>query len=268
MSQPKLVAMDVSIPVFTGSQSADAAYPFSNLNSGWAADQWKSANTINDQYLYIDLGLGPLLDGGRDCCVIDNSNFQTLIDNGGGVSLQRAITSDFGTGLQTVVSNVLTTGSGNVPTYFEFSLSNSCRYYRIAFSTTLSEPPKLGQIFIGRKADLGFPPDLPNTQNVKGYETTTKIALDGRIRTAQPYAGRRRWVYSFGGDRGGLSDANKALFQQFFALVRGKLRPFYLVDVDGLAYYVHLDTDVDPTQIYRYNINDLRNLTMLSQLVD
>ena len=64
-----------------------------------------------------------------------------------------------------------------------------------------------------------------------------------------------------------LPDTTKVAFQNFFNTVRGRARAFYMIDFDGTTIdYVVLDFDDDPTETQRFNQNDMKKLSLKSQL--
>lgn len=239
--------------------STDSSFPLTNIQTYFADQVWKSASTAANQTLVIDFGAV------KTCDFLVLDGFAS--GNADSVVLEADTVSNFASAVTVIAAGIIDPSlTPTSPAYFSFS-STSKRYWRLRYvlsAGSLAAVPYVGNLYLGAKMDFGYAYSFPYKNTNRSYETVEKKALDGRIRTSQPYAGRKTWEF----DITTLPDATKVLFQTFFQTVRGKMRPFYFVDFDGVTVtLVHLDTDVDPSQTIRYNINDIKKIVLKSQLV-
>ena len=238
MSNPRFIYTNLSKANFYGVDE-DPAYPLVNLLSYLPFDQWRSLTSPGE--LRIDFGAPARL---RDSIVIENHNLGELGGDGPAV-LEAADDEDFTSGVVTVIAD-LTTGDNP---YYAFFTGVSKRYWRIRHASTIpGDPLEIGQVFLDRRLDFGFPYDFPaNDRNAK-FETAQTTSLDGTRRTSQPFLGRLTWQVSF--QEPGLPIETVQWFQTFFTTVRGKLRPFYFINCDDAIYFVGLTIDQDKSQLY------------------
>ncbi len=257
MSNPRFAGSDLSQYALTATPGTNASYPLVNLLTYIARDQWRSAIETDPAELRIDMGTATA----RDFLAITNHNLASLGGNGP-PRLQAADDNTYSTGLVTVVSDLSSTPD---PGFRAFA-SVTKRYWRIKHDSgdPSSESMRIGNLFIDKVLDFGFPYDFGSNRNNAQYKTTETSALDGTIRTSQIYAGRAVWSIAF--KQPGISDTVRAAFASHFAKVRGKLRPFYFVDLDDKIYYVLFDFDQDTTQDFRYNLSLLDKVTFKEQL--
>jgi hypothetical protein len=246
---------------FTASSGSDASYPIENLSNYFPDQIWKSANATNGQTLVIhatSLGLGV---ASKNYIIVAGGNTSAIIAVPGRIRIQHAADSGFSSPTTVFDSDA----TGDLPYVVEFTTTTHA-YFRVLYDNCGALVPYIGLIFLGQSLPFDYPYDNPNKPANLGYETSMMKALDGRLRTSQAYKGRPRWEVNFKGEKGGISDNFMTSFRAFFKLVRGRLVPFYWLDYDGTLYLVHLDMDVDPTSIYRKNVNDL-SLVLQSQMV-
>lgn len=92
------------------------------------------------------------------------------------------------------------------------------------------------------------------------YQTAEKSTLSGLVRTAQNYTARLQWELTFKNQSDGF---RKVYWPLFLNIVRGKLLPFYFLDVDASTLrYLKLDADYTPFTLMHYNLNDSVTLVM------
>lgn len=258
---PILLATDLDNISFTSSVGDNSVYPASNLNNYLLASIWKSATSGASQYLWWDYGSSDIRQ--RTTLAITRHNFAGIMSSGN-IKLQYDDNSGFSSPGTAV--NGVGTSSDIVLSVFGGSLSY--RYWRLLFDGSLTTAPQLGNVFVDVPWYMPYPSDLPIIQGNRGFTTVERVTLSGILRRSQTYAGRKRWRFSWRGEQGGLDDTTRAEFQIFFNFVRGKLKPFYFVDMDGTSvYYVYFDFDVDPNELFRYNINNFPEVTLIAQEV-
>jgi len=254
MASAKLYGTDLSTYTFTMSATEDASYPLANLSDYLTTTLWKSSVTTNGQTLKIDFGASNISE--RDFCVLDGINFKDM-----DVSLQAADDSGFSSGLVTVAT--VSGGLGSGPFIFTFA-GVTKRYWRLLFTDAFSLYPQVGNFFIDKAFDWTEPYDVPYRNANLSFESEVTPALDGTLRSVQPYSGRKSWRFSL--QKPGLSDTVRTNFQTFFNKVRGKHRPFYFLDVDGTTKaLVRFDIDVDPSEVQAYNLNLFSEIVLVGQ---
>ncbi|TAK58520.1 MAG: hypothetical protein EPO24_08415, partial [Bacteroidetes bacterium] len=222
MSNPKFYYTDLTNVTITSSVGDDANFPSSNLNDYFVSPVWKSANNDSSQYLAIDMGSSGRT---RKAIVVENHNLNGIMSSGA-IKIQAADDNAFTSGLIDVDTNFAPTTS---PYVKEFTSPSSKRYWRILFNGNLNSAPYIGNIFIDDFLDFGYGYEFPYQTGDTSYETTERTALDGTLRASQPYGGRTEFEIQFKL----LNDAFKTSFQAFHSVVRGKLRPFYFLDMNG-----------------------------------
>jgi hypothetical protein len=262
MANPSIYCTELDQIIFTSSAGDDAAHPVANLNTYFVDYYWKSAASTNGQTLKLEapsLGIGV---GNKNYMIIEGSNIDAIEAGGGRVRVQSSSSSGFSSPTDLYDSDITAT----FPQVLSFS-STSRIYFRILYDNCASIVPQVGRIFLGLSLDFTYPYDNPSKPTNRSFSTSVMTALDGRLRTSQSYTGRRRWEISFSGQKVGIDDTMRTNWMKFFKVVRGRLLPWYFLDTDGLLYFVHLDTDIDPNAIFRHNINDLPGLIFVSQTV-
>lgn len=251
MSNPIFLAVDLSTYALSSSQTPVAGHELSNLKTYIGTDTWKTASTAA-QTLTIDFGTAIEC----DAVAFQNSNLHT-----GNVPTELQYSSDNSTWF--TATSVIGSPSPMGSPFFTTFGAHTARYWRL-YITPFAQAPELGALYLGKKLDFGYPYDFPaNVTNAK-YQTSEEIALNGTVRASQVYGGRLSWQITF--MKPGLDDATLAAFQAFFQKVRGRLRPFYFQDTGSTAYFVSLDIDIDPTKLFRANLNQFDKITMKEQL--
>lgn len=235
----------MAIPVFIGvdlstyslsATSTNASYPLSNLSDYETDTQWKSNSTAINQVLEVDMGSSV----SADSVVLSGYNQPGDL----GVYFQ-------GSNNRTAWTNLTLLDGGS---YYTYSAS-AYRYFRVYYNSiaALGEAPYMSNLFIGSRLTFTTPYDwkykILNTQ----YQTSEKVALDGRIITSQVSEGRHGFELAFTSQNNSWLDS----YKRFINVVRGKERPFYFVDPDSNVYYVHLADDYNPVTTRRYNVNDV-----------
>jgi hypothetical protein len=261
MANPIFYGCDVSFLTYSMSQTENGAFPLSNLQA-LMPDRylWKSSNSTNGQQL---VAYATTISGGsanRNFVVVDGHNFSSIVSAGGRVQIQYAADSGFTVALTTVF-DTSTDGVGN-PQVISF-VSTTRTYVRILFTTLGGVVPQVGNFWVGTYLDFGAPYNNPFTPGNRQFKSSEGEALDGRMRTSQAFAGRKYWKMDFSN----MSDAVRSAFAVHFNTTRGKLYPFYFQDTDGTIYYVKFDIDLDPSQVQRFNVNDIKQITFKTQLL-
>lgn len=256
MANAVFAYQDVSLYALSAT-STDSNFPLVNLQSYYPDQVWKSAST-GAQSIVIDFGSARAC----DYIVIDNFSF----GNADSVILEAANDSGFSSGLVTPIpGGTIFAGTDTIPNYFSFS-SQTKRFWRLRLtiaSPPLANAPYIGNWFLGAKLDWGYPYEYPYKNAARKFATKEGTALDGRLRMAQTYSGRRTWAF----DMMNIPDTTKNLFVTMYGVIRGRLRPFYFVDVDAVSTsLVHLDLDDDPTETQRFSLNDMKKLVLKAQM--
>ena len=261
MANPILIAQDLSLYTPTAT-STDSGYPLANLQTYLAADVWKSASLSQTQELKIDFGAAKDI----DTVVIDGHNLHSL-----GLTSESYLYLSCSNNDSTWYQQKAWLGTDitSAKLYATFTVEAQ-RYWKLHFLKTgaLDTYPQIGNLFLSNACDLGRPYDFHYPLYTQRYETALSKALDGTMRSSQPYAGRRQFELTWLSTKGGVSDTVITNFQTVFnTICRGMFRPFYFLDTDGTTlYYCHFGTDEDPSKKYRVNINDLR-IPLIAQLV-
>lgn len=251
MANLKLLGQNVNAVDVSYTGVSLAANPTGNLLTYDENEYWKAQTCVSGDYLSFDVGASDLR--ARTGIAIVNHNLSGIMASGA-LQLQSSTSPSFSTGNVTLL-NPLTASTD--PILLPFS-SSSNRYWRIWFAGNLNWMPRIGQVFIDSVVDFGFPYDLPYRKGAREYKTVQTEMLDGLLRSHQAIDGRRTFKFAFKGEKGGISDSVATDWAAFFQRVRGRLRPFVMLDADGTTTtYVYLDTDVDPMETFRLNINSL-----------
>jgi len=258
MANPKLMAVDLSVPTYTWSGGADSSYPVSNLKNYFSDIYSKSDVLTADCYLQIDMQSAVTVNR----VIVDGTNFASVAVDVG-IKFQYNTNDD--------------TNWADAVTVDDFAASNSAqqmsvnsiskRYWRVFFSSTvpLAVKPYIGNIFIGTTLDFeftqqwGFHTNMPDFTDV----TSESRALDGRIRSAQTAGPIRKHKINFD-DKNAQSDALITSFLAFLATA--KQFPFYYIDNNSVIYCVKWSRGFNPYEAYRYNQNKIPDLQMESIL--
>jgi len=248
MSAPKFYATKLIDYGISSSIAADADAPLENLYNYYPDEIWRSSAATNGQTLTIDF----LTAKAVDFIALQGQNWD------GTVVLEADSNEDFSTATE-VIANLV----GNTsPCVIEFATVTK-RYWRLRFADCNSVIPELGQIFLDTLFDFVFPYEFPFKDGNEEYETSMVVALDGRIRTSQPYDARKVWEI----DVVHLNDTIRENFRTFFTKIRGKATPFYFANLDGSLAYVHCFLDVDPSEGITATLSNIKKILLKGQMV-
>jgi hypothetical protein len=255
MANPKMLFTDVS-SISYSALDTDASFPVSNLSDFEPATMWKGSSVSNPtNYIIADYGIA------TECtmCVIDNHNLSSFIGLRNGVKLEASSVADFSTDLHVVVADLAVSSSAD-PAVFTFE-SHTKRYWRVFWDNdadALNYAPQVGNIFIGTPLEFTTPYEWNyKTENAE-YQTNTKTALDGTIRSSQTFAGRLLSELKFSNQ----SDTFRVAFQTFHRSIRGSMYPFYFIDVNGTTVrYVHME-DYVPVSVPGYGRNEVSSIRL------
>lgn len=255
MANPYFLGCDLSVPTYTWSVGVNASYPVSNLKTYFIADRSRSNATTAGQYLTIDFGSAVACDS----FIVYGSNFASVVADVG-IYLQYNSNDD------TNWADAVTVATLSAFSFTQIHTFNSVtkRYWRILFSSSapLAAAPEIANIFLGTRTQFESTYEWDFSAANPDHVTAETVSLNGDIRMSQSYAGRRKWSLQF------RLQSNTFLgsWNTFIGVVRGKLLPFYFVDVDSNVYYVHLDSDYVDVRRNRYNQNNL-TIQLKSQTV-
>ena len=253
MSNPRFLYTDLTTYNFVADEDPSGDFPVSNLATYDIHEYWKAHDASSTQYLYMDFGVA----SPRNFVVVDGANFGTLLVSGI-ILLQAADDMSFLSGLVDITDFE---GAQNDIPYVHYYAQVSKRFYRFTFTDSLIEQPRIGNIFIDNYLEFTTPYDYPFVNNDAQYETVEGVALSGRTRACQIYSTRPTWELKFSLQ----DDTFRSNYQTFQSTVMGTCRPFYFVDVDDSANYVHLDTDYSPLISYRKGKNNLEKVVLRSK---
>lgn len=255
MENPKMLAQDLSRYTLTAT-STNASYPLTNLQTYFAADEWRSDSTAADQYLNIDLGAARNV----SAIVIGTHNFDLL--GADKVSLYGATAANYSDEVKEVDDLAVATD----PNWFPFTQVTK-RYWRIKFALavgSLSVEPALGNLYLGDELEFSSQYEFGAVQDDAEFQTTKAVNLSGEIRAAQAIGGRGVYELRFMLQ----DDTLRSDYQTFMKLCRGGLRPFYFLDSDGTTIrYVHAE-DYVPIRKQRYGRSDIARLRLVTQQAD
>ena len=244
MSNPKILAVDLSNYSISASHGSDASYPVTNIQDYEYDTIWKSSDASSTpQYLWFDLLSTQTL----DAIILHNYNIGT--DPNGFITLSGSTNNSTWSAIATDSIAYLSTG----PVVRTFTAA-SYRYIKVFLNGIIEAAPYIGNVFIGSLLEFNTPYEFGYKKADTSYQTTEVVTLDGRIRTSQIMNGRYIWELSFK-----LQDDTLANnFRTFIYRVGGKESPFYFIDTDGSTVrYVHLTSDYVPVTTYRYGKNNI-----------
>lgn len=250
MANPKLLATNLDNWTLTSTVAANPSYPLSNLLSYYPDQKWVGSSLADSTHIWIDTGVSQTM----DAFVLENYGCDSDI----GLYVQVSPNNSTWTNVSTPLSE------NSEAEWHSFS-SSTYRYVRLLWDTSggYYDYPYLGNFYIGQALEFSTPYDWGYKKDNAQYETSEYVAIDGRIRTSQAYSGRYLWEIKFSAQ----SDTVKSNFQTFLSTIKGKLRPFYLLDTDGVTVrYFHLDSDYSPVTVRRYGINDIETLKLKEQI--
>jgi len=251
MSNPKLLAIDFSLPTFGWSAGENTSYPLSRLKNGYSDIKSRSNGTGAGQTLTAGYGttFAP------NMCIIDGQNFASLgvtsvklqYDDG---AWQDSVTFD-------IVSNAVQ----------QKDVTGNSANWRVLFSkgSALTLAPEIGNFYLGTKVEFEFTQNWGYYTNVPDYtdNTVNSRALDGRGRSSTTAGPVRKHKISF--DQGNAqSDSLITSFLTF--LDTAQMNPFYYVDHNGAIYLVKWSRGFNPYEAFRYDQNRIPDLLMESVL--
>lgn len=185
-----------------------------------------------------------------DAIGIAGANFDEL---GGSVTLQGASDSAF-----TSPTTLFTFSSSSDTSVYTFS-SSSLAYLRLHFTTPIVRP-RIAQVYIGTA--LALDPYLPpfQVENVSS-DTISAASLVGNTRTSRRMDPRVvasvRFDYQ--------TEATRSAFAAFVESVRGRGRPFFFRNHEGVARFVRFAVDYNPVDIRGHNLNAIQTFTVRTQ---
>ena len=253
----KLLSGKLGTVTFTAT-STHSSYPLANLQTYFAADQWRSNSGSSPQYLNLDLGVAREING---ICVQNHNLIDT--DTGDGVVMVEYDTAD--NPAFTSPASAVNIYTSTDPAFFTFT-ARTKRYWRIKFGIgqTLDQPPQIGNVFIAKYFELvddfefGFSPFHPR------FSTTVHTTKTGAIRTRAPFGGRQEMKFSMKIQ----NDTFKSEFQRFLGEVNGMQFPFYFITDAGVVYYVHFGEDYAPLVTVIAGRHNVQTITLRNQLTD
>jgi hypothetical protein len=254
MSNPVFYAGDLEEATYSAT-STNSSYPLANLDDYDPDTYWQANNANQNQQLAVDFGSAKA----RDFAVIHNHNFASVTEDIG-IKLQGADDSAFTTNLVTAEDDIGSLAASD-PIVIPFS-SQTKRYWRIYFESTVSltVAPKVGQLFINQKLDVGASFEWPYSAKDEEFRTEAGRAISGKLRTSQIHKGVLRFQFRFRL----LDDTFRAGWLRFHQKVRGAACPFYYADPDGTVWYVHLADDYNEIEVFRYQLNNTGQIRLES----
>lgn len=246
--------------IFTAT-STQSGFPLVNLQTYFAADQWKSDSVAPDQVLNLDLGTAAAI----NAVVIGNHNIPDT-DKDLEIVVLEYDTADNPAFTSPATAANLWTVRNSDPCVVEFT-EQTKRYWRIRWgsgaSANLTEKPEIGNVFIGDVFELvdgfefGFNPMHPS------FKTNVKETKTGAIRTRSQFAGRQLMKFKMRFQ----NDTFLTEFQRFLEEVNGMQFPFYSIDHNAVIRYVHFGEDYAPPATVTYGRHHVQSITLKKQLV-
>jgi hypothetical protein len=264
MATAKILYHDFANATYSASQGSVSGSGLLNLKTGWNTDYWVSHTTSSFQWLAVDYGATEGANA-RNYALIDGHNFDTVMSGSGGtILLQAATNADFTAGLETVIAIVQQWDASSVAPlglYMPFGSSVSKRYWRILYSGSLTEEPRIATWYIDNALSFQFPEKWGHKKENQRFNVTEVTSIDGTILTTQVYNGRLVYELTFPSQNETFNDA----FQEFHSVVRGKLSPFYFYDSGQVNLrYMKLITDYTPMTVKKAGLYDINKLEMIS----
>jgi hypothetical protein len=249
MANPKFLGCNLSLATYTWSAGVNTSYPVSNLKNGFPDIYSKSNATTLSQYITIDFGSAVAIDMG----IVDGTNFASVgADNG--IKLQYN-TNDDANWADAVTVGTFTASNSVQSLAFA---TQTKRYWRILFDSTgaLTAEPYIGNLFLGTSLNFEKTQQWGCVVQMPVHNVSTSEALDGRIRSAVTALGRYIWEMDFKLQ----SDAFVTAWRTFLSTVKNNGVPFYYIDSNSAIWCVVLDSNYNPTTMFRYNLNDTARL--------
>jgi hypothetical protein len=253
MANPQIMFSNVANYTITGSQACSGSNTWSNLNDFDIATVWQSSVGDTDQTLTVDMGSNTAV----TTIVVDNHNWYVALMPDATLEISGSTVSNFSSLAYNATHAAGTYGSS---TRWFITLNGNgatARYWRFTFKALPSwgsnPAPYAGNIMLGSRFEFDQPYDWGYKVGDTEYKTSETIALDGTICTSQTYKGRIIYEVKFSQQ----TDTTVATFQTLVRSLRGKMYPFYFIDVDGTTvYYMHME-DYVPATNKLYNQNEI-----------
>lgn len=243
MSVPQILYYDQSsVTVSVSSGSGE-----DNLLDYQRETTWSNGNTGKDSWIRFDYGASVSM----SAIAIDSHNWSGLADIG--VSLKCSSTSDFSSDIVTITNGLDLTKSGSYSSWYSFSKTGR-RYWRLQFasSVALTAIPSASMVVIGDPVTFEDYYENNYEAGNKAFDTAVVTALDGTVRTSQPFNGHVVNRLSFQVQ----SDTVRSSWKTFIETVRGRLYPFFWRDpLEQVLLYMTLTKDYSPAIKSRYNQN-------------
>jgi hypothetical protein len=240
--------------------SSNTAYPASNLNLGFPDKGWVSNDMSSGQSIIWRIASADIIGIDKTWILFSGVNFGTLTGNGATIVLDCASDAGFSTNRVILATNP--TSDGLDFSLRTFSAFTTQTYFRLTYTGSLTEPPRIGMIFHGKQLTFGFTPSYPFVGGKGTWNTSEFEALDGRLHSSQQAGSRLLWEVKFDYALASI-ETNIA---SFFNAIRGKLNPFWYCDHNSLYYFVKMDNDQDMTEAVRAGFVNVKKLTMKSVL--
>lgn len=183
--------------------------------------------------------------------IIDNHNFDSVM-NTGNIYLQGSTDNSNWV-------NILTdmTSADNSVINRTFN-STTYRYWRIYYNGIVIDFPYIGTLFLDSYLQFPLAQDYGYSSNDSEYNTVSYSTLNGTTVTSQPHDGRSRWNVNFKL----INNTFRNAFIQFVKTCKGKMLPFYYIDIDGSTTYMRMETDYQFAEVMSWNQNDIKNFKM------
>lgn len=242
MANPTFLFMNPGATTFTGS-----GVGFSYLNQYLPSDGWDSQTYDGGEYLQLDLGSA--VNVTHVALGQADFNYSTPVVVSGSNS---ATFTSF-----TVLYNNLKARSWGTNFIVPLTTTGSFRYVRVQFydpSVICDGNFKTRVFWAGEALVMDSPPDASSRIENVEYKTFEGVALNGNIRTSQPYAGRSVDELRFSVQ----SNATAEKIKTFQKATRGKRYAFWYAedpDTTGSARLVHFGDDYSPVEPSSYNVN-------------
>lgn len=212
--------------ILTASAGSDPTYPLTNLQDGRYATQWISGAPTGNQTLTIQLPAARAI----DYLFLANHNLAAT-----NVSYLDFEFSNDGSTWSSPIGV-----AGSVDPFFVILAAGTNSYIRMTFVKTgsLSVPPQIGMIFVGKQANL--PLYLNNPKRGLKSNIIRDESLSGLPYRAVTSPERQTWALDYGALK--KIDISEA-FRWLRGIVVG-LYPFWFKDMDDNWHFVGYDADL------------------------
>ncbi|MHB1050995.1 MAG: hypothetical protein ACYC09_13020 [Bacteroidota bacterium] len=262
MANSIFLGADLSIPTYAwktsaGADNVNASFPVSNLKNYYPDIVSKSNSTGTDQYFLIDLGSARACDS----IIIEGHNFNSVLASAA-VRLQYNTNDDTDWADAVTAVNIMIAAEYTDEVVYKAFSSQTKRYWRILFDSTVAAAPQIGNIFLGTRLTMETTPWYPFIHGAPDFDVQSSRAIDGRLRGATTRGAIYRHRISFKLQ----TDAIVTAWNAFLLLARGSGRPFYYVDHDGNVWLGNLSKSFNPFEKQVYNRNNVVNVEIESTL--